>query len=111
MIRARHIFSLLAAVLALVIAGCAGNEKAARTNNQPESIGVAWLEDDGTLVLQLRAESQGKAVGDALIRYKPADEAYARTLKHIGSLKPGETKPVPPWPEGGAKDKAKPVGP
>jgi hypothetical protein len=107
MFKARQLVSLLVTVLALVIAGCAGQEKAARPNNQPESIGVAWLEDDGTLVLQLRAEGQGHAVGDALIRYKPADEAYARTLKHIGSLNPGETKPVPPWPEGGAKDNSK----
>jgi hypothetical protein len=60
---------------------------------------VAWLEPDGTLVMQLRAETAGKAVGDALLRYKPDDLEYGRMLEHVGPLKPGERKPVPPWPE------------
>lgn len=37
--------------------------------------------------------------GDALIMYKPDDPKYKETLEHLGGLKIGEEKPVPPWPE------------
>ena len=89
------------AALLLVIAGCAGKEKSPPDSAAtPDTIGVAWLENDGTLVLQLRAQGTGKSVGDALLRYKPGDPEYSRTLQHIGGLEPGQTKPVPPWPAG-----------
>jgi hypothetical protein len=64
-----------------------------------ESIGSATMKEDGTLVLQLRAEGEGGMIGDAYITYAPDDERYADTLEHLGGLAPGESKPVPPWPE------------
>lgn len=63
------------------------------------SIGEATMEEDGTLVLQLRAEAPGGGSGDAMIQYKPNDPRYQRTLDHIGGLEPGQSKPVPPWPD------------
>ena len=97
----RQFVSGTLALLFLVGFGCAGKGKSTyNTVQQIDSIGVAWLESDGTLVMQLRAEDRGKALGDALLRYKPEDPAYHQMLAHIGNLKPGETKPVPPWPQG-----------
>jgi hypothetical protein len=64
-----------------------------------ESIGSARMKEDGTLVLMLRAEGSGGIKGDALIAYKPDDPKYKETLDHLGGLKPGEEKPVPPWPD------------
>ena len=64
-----------------------------------ESIGQATMEPDGTVVLRLRAEAADGAEGDAQLRYGPADEDYASVLGHLGGLRPGETKPVPPWPD------------
>jgi hypothetical protein len=59
----------------------------------PASIGVATMEKDGTIVLQLRAEGGG-ALGDALLRY-PIDHArYAEILRHLGGLEPGQSKPL-----------------
>ncbi|MDP2996135.1 MAG: WG repeat-containing protein [Bryobacterales bacterium] len=62
------------------------------------SIGSAWMEADGTIVLQLRAEGPGPAVGDALLRYPKTHPRYNSVLRHLGGLKAGERKPVPPWP-------------
>ena len=64
------------------------------------SIGMATMEPDGTLVLQLRAEEDpgDDAIGDALITYAPSHPDYASVLAHIGGLLPGEEKPVPPFP-------------
>ena len=61
------------------------------------SIGVATMEPDGTIVLDLRAEGPG-VMGDAQLRYPKSHAEYANVLKHLGGLKPGESKPVPPFP-------------
>lgn len=64
------------------------------------SIGSATMKADGTLVLQLRAEDPASgAVGQGFFSYAPDDPKYARTLAHIGGLKPCQETSVPPWPE------------
>jgi hypothetical protein len=62
------------------------------------SIGTAWMEEGGTIVLQLRAYGPGGMTGDALIRYPVTHPDYERVLRHLGGLKQGERKPVAPWP-------------
>lgn len=66
---------------------------------QEKSIGVAKMEKDGTLILMLRAESDSGIRGDAQFRYQKTDPDYNKILQHIGKIKPGETKNVPPWDE------------
>jgi hypothetical protein len=50
------------------------------------------------ITLQLRAEGPGGIIGDALLTYKPGDPKYKEVFHHIGGIKPGEHKSVPPWP-------------
>jgi rRNA maturation protein Nop10 len=64
-----------------------------------EPIGIATMERDGTIVLQLRAEGPGGERGDALFRYQKGHPRYDEVLRHLGGLKKGESKPVPTWPE------------
>ncbi|MGE0746794.1 MAG: hypothetical protein AB7K86_16175 [Rhodospirillales bacterium] len=66
-------------------------------------IGVARMAPDGTLVLDLRAVSGGGAVGHGRFVYRPADRDYRMVVDHLGGIRPGETKPVPPWPDPPAK--------
>jgi len=61
------------------------------------SIGSARMLKDGTIVLNLRAVSKGR-IGEAQFRVEPSDPSYKNTLDHVEGLKPGEVKPVPPWP-------------
>ena len=84
---------LLCATMAAV--ACAGSD----ATSKQASIGGATMEKDGTVVLRLRAEGEGGEVGDAQISYRPGDPQYQSILDHIGGLKPGEDKPVPPWPD------------
>jgi hypothetical protein len=65
------------------------------TDERP--IGMASMKEDGTIVLDLRAESREGDVGAALFEYAPADPDYQSVLDHLGGLKPGESKLVPPW--------------
>jgi hypothetical protein len=66
---------------------------------EPAPIGTATMKPDGTILLQLRAEGPGGIRGDALCIYPPTHPSYGEILKHLGGLVPGESKPVPPWPD------------
>lgn len=75
---------------------------AAQLSDPQGPIGTATMQADGTLILMLRAEDPSGAItGDAMFTYVPGTKDYEDVLKHIGGLKPGESKPVPPWPQGG----------
>ena len=65
----------------------------------PSSIGVCWMADDGTITLRLRAELPNGLVGHAMAEYPPEHREYAKILKHVGPLKPGDRKSVRPWPD------------
>ncbi|HEU4537680.1 MAG TPA: hypothetical protein VFS00_26350 [Polyangiaceae bacterium] len=60
----------------------------------PGSIGVAKMLDNGTLVLDLYHPAP------AQLTYPPTHPEYAGTLRHLGGMRPGESKGVPPWPDG-----------
>ena len=62
-------------------------------------VGTATMREDGTIVLDLRAESPQGDIGPALFEYAPSDPDYQSVLAHLGGLKPGESKLVPPWEE------------
>lgn len=64
---------------------------------QPAPIGTARMEPDGTIVLDLIARTGG-ATGHARIAYPPGHPDYAMMLRHLGGLRPGEVKPVAPFP-------------
>ena len=73
-----------------------GNINSDRTKVQ--SIGEAWLEKDGGITLSLRSDAYGDPIS-AMFTYKTNDRDYAKILKHLGGLKPGEVKDVPPFPD------------
>ena len=67
-------------------------------DEQPASIGTATMLADGTIILNLIARDRG-IIGHGQFTYAPGDPQYVAVLKHLGGLKPGESKPVPPWPD------------
>ena len=64
----------------------------------PAPIGTASMQPDGTILLDLRATGPGGARGDARLAYPPGHRDYDMILRHLGGLRPGENKPVPPFP-------------
>ena len=63
-------------------------------------IGDATMDEDGVIHVWLRAElPEGGHGGDAFMEIHPDDKAYQDWLKHLGGLKRGESKLVPPWPD------------
>jgi hypothetical protein len=73
--------------------------KGAAPMDDAASIGTATMKSDGTIVLQLRATDGTGRIGDAQLEYPPGHPQYQEVLRHVGGLKPGDEKIVPPWPE------------
>ncbi len=82
-------------ILALaVLAGCATD-----VNGTAEPIGEATMDEDGFIHAEMSRELPGGGQSDVLVTVEPGTEAHRRWLERLGGLKPGETKPVPPWPK------------
>lgn len=65
-------------------------------HDQPP-IGDATMDDDGTIRVRIRTMGGMDVTGE--IEYSKESEHYDSVLKHLGGLKPGELKLVPPWPD------------
>jgi hypothetical protein len=64
----------------------------------PASIGVATMDAEGVITLQLEAKGDG-AIGDAVLIYRPNDPRYNEIKAHLDPISPGVSKPVAPWPK------------
>jgi hypothetical protein len=65
---------------------------------EPTTIGSAFMQDDGTLEMSLRAVAADGTIGEAMMVVAPKDARYADMVKHLGGIKPGQGKPIPPFP-------------
>src|SRR5258706_6853169 len=85
-------------LIMLCVAGASTAQQVRSTDARPSMLyfGTAAMLDDGTLALHLRLTSNGKPVSDVLT-YKISDRAYDNVLRHLGGLRPGETKLFTPW--------------
>ena len=60
------------------------------------SIGTAVMGPDGTITLNIRSLPPGP-IAEGVLAYKKGDPNYARIYSHLGGIRPGEHKPVPPF--------------
>src|ERR1700751_762659 len=97
---------LVAAVIgglaASLAAGFARAALAPDRNSQPipcddiDSVGRAKMSADGTITLQLRSLWPDPVAESELV-FAPDDPQYEEIKHHLGGIKPGESKPVPPF--------------
>jgi hypothetical protein len=87
--------------LALMVAlasSFSGAAWAAENPDAEKSIGVATMLQNGTILVGVRGrDSDSRA--QAVLMVEPGDSNYQLIIDHLGGLKPGETKPIPPWPD------------
>jgi hypothetical protein len=90
--------TILVGFLMLSFAGVSSAQETRSSDARPSMpfVGMAEMLEDGTIALHLRATSDGKPATDTLT-YKVSDRAYDDILRHLGGLRPGETKPFRPW--------------
>jgi len=86
----------------LIVLGLLLFASGSRAQNNPEQkphyIGKASMSADGTITLDLFMTGDGKPL-DGHFTYKTDDRDYQTIIRHVGGIKPGETKPVPPFPD------------
>ena len=95
----RRLVTAIVCAVACAAAACTSTSRRQAATAPEASIGVATMETDGTIVLRLRATAPGGVRGEGYFRYPPGDKDYESVLEHLGGLRPGESKPVPPWPD------------
>jgi hypothetical protein len=62
--------------------------------------GVATMQPDGTIRMRFRAPLPDCAgFAEGVTEYKLDSPYYQEVLRHIGGLRSGESKDVPPWPD------------
>ena len=85
------------AVLATaLLLGLSGATSAPKEPAGP-SVGIATMQPDGSIAVRVRI-ARGSDQEAVLVLY-PGDANYQRMIEHIGGLMPGESKPIPPWPD------------
>jgi hypothetical protein len=93
-----------ASVLLLTFSGAVLAAENPPTNDPKEnpatvkSIGMARMLVDGTILVGVPGPGSGDHA-QAVLVLKPGDTQYQPLLDHVGGLKPGETKSIPPWPD------------
>lgn len=60
-------------------------------------IGDATMDNDGTIRVRIRM--MGGMHADGNVSYAKDSKHYDAVLKHLGGMKPGDVKLVPPWPD------------
>jgi hypothetical protein len=84
--------------LTLAIALFLGLSGAAPVPEKPQpSVGIATMQPDGSIAVRVKISPRSDQ--EAVLVLYPGDATYERMIEHVGGLMPGESKPIPPWPD------------
>ena len=93
--------------LAALLLTCSGAALAAENPAAAPSVGVATMLENGTILIGIRGPAVDGPL-QAVLMIEPGDTNYQQIIDHVGGLKPGETKSIPPWPGQAPKEPDKP---
>ena len=91
------------APLAALLVAISGGALAAENPAPAPSVGVAKMLEDGTILIGIRGSAPDGPL-QAVLMIEPGDTNYQQIIDHVGGLKPGETKSIPPWPDQSPKE-------
>jgi hypothetical protein len=94
------------APLAALFLACSGGVLAAENPASEPSVGVARMLESGTILIGIRGPGVDGPL-QAVLMVEPGDTNYQQIIDHVGGLKPGETKSIPPWPDQAPKGTGK----
>ena len=84
--------------LFLTLSGAALAEEKSGPTPTAASVGVATMLANGTILVGVPGPG-GDSRAQAVLMVEPGDSTYQPIIDHVGGLKPGETKSIPPWPD------------
>jgi hypothetical protein len=96
------------APLAALFLLCSGVVLAVENPAPAPSVGVATMLENGTILIGVRGPAVDGPL-QAVLMIEPGDTNYQQIIDHVGGLKPGETKSIPPWPDQAPKPSGKPT--
>jgi hypothetical protein len=96
------------APLAALLLAFSGAALAAENPAPAPSVGVATMLENGTILIGVRGPAVDGPL-QAVLMIEPGDTNYQQIIDHVGGLKPGETKSIPPWPNPAPKRSDKPA--
>ena len=88
--------NFIIAILALSEMSCASG---GHRMNEKANVGYAEMTSDGVITLHLIGKTDSGIIAHAVETHRPSDPEYEEIIQHIGGMKPGEKKAVPPWPD------------
>ena len=92
----RLLMPAIGALLIGISVAYAGGDAPTDADQFPREIGMATMKRDSTIVIDIYGGPETNyALGH--LEYRPTDPNYRAVLDHLGGLKPGERKGVPPW--------------
>jgi hypothetical protein len=94
-----RMFLFVGVLLTPIIPTLAAQAQTVEKESLREPIGVATMNDDGTIVLRLRAKTPHGGLGEGTLVYPPSHPQYQSILSHIGPISKGQTVSVKPWPD------------
>src|SRR6476646_7396184 len=97
---------LRSAPLVALFLACSGSVLAAENPAPEPSVGVARMLENGTILIGIRGPGVDGPL-QAVLMVEPGDTNYQQIIDHVGGLKPGETKSIPPWPDQAPKTTGK----
>ena len=97
-----------AAPLVALFLAISGDVLAAENPASEPSVGVARMLENGTILVGIRGPGPGGPL-QAVLMVEPGDTNYQQIIDHVGGLKPGETKSIPPWPDQPPRQPDKPA--
>ena len=87
------------AALFLAFSGAAfAEENSPLVPSPAASVGVATMLPNRTILVGVPGPG-GDSRAQAVLMVEPGDSTYQPIIDHVGGLKPGETKSIPPWPD------------
>jgi hypothetical protein len=86
-----------AAPLVALFLAISGDALAAENPDPAPSVGVATMLESGIILIGIRGPAPDGPL-QAVLMVEPGDTNYQQIIDHVGGLKPGETKSIPPWP-------------
>jgi hypothetical protein len=92
--------------LAALLLACSCSVLAAENPASEPSVGVARMLENGTILIGIRGPGVDGPL-QAVLMVEPGDTNYQQIIDHVGGLKPGETKSIPPWPDQAPKGTGK----
>jgi hypothetical protein len=90
------IAALLFAMMSAATVALAADKKDDPPCESVASIGIAHMDADGVILMRIRSLPPGP-IAESELRYEPSDPHYQEVVLHLGGIRPGETKSVPPW--------------